>query len=165
MVLNSIEKLLEKYDNAETSLKEEAKLRAYFNSDDVAPHLEHYKPLFVYFSNTQQEAFTKDVPLTTKKKTNFYQWISVAAVAVLMLGVMIPKMWNSGPKTLADYTPEEQELYIKTKKALALMSSSFNDGVSSMNVLEMASDNFNAGIYKAGFITEFGNTTNKLLKQ
>ncbi|RNC86997.1 MAG: hypothetical protein ED556_06120 [Winogradskyella sp.] len=165
MVLNSIEKLLEKYDNAETSLKEEAKLRAYFNGDDVAPHLEHYKPLFVYFSNTQQEAFTKDVPLTTKKKRNFYQWISVAAVAVLMLGISVPQLWKTGPKTLADYSPEEQELYNKTKNALAFMSSNFNEGISSMNVLEMASDNFNAGIYKASFVTEFGNSTNKLLKQ
>ncbi|MDP5081517.1 MAG: hypothetical protein NWP87_02590, partial [Winogradskyella sp.] len=83
MVLNSIEKLIEKYHNAETSLKEEAQLKAYFASDAVAPHLEHYKPLFNYFSKSKQEQYTKDVPLNTKK-TKLYQWISVAAVAVLM---------------------------------------------------------------------------------
>lgn len=164
MVLNNIEKLLEKYDNAETTLQEEAQLRAYFSSDSVAPHLEHYKTLFVYFANTQKELFTKDVPLKTKKKANFYQWISVAAVAVLMFGIMVPQLWNSGPKTLADYSPEEQELYNKTKNALAFMSSNFNEGASSMNVLEMASDNFNAGMYKASFVSEFGKTTNKFLK-
>ena len=159
MVLNSIEKLLEKYDNAETTLQEEAQLRAYFSSDDVAPHLEHYKSLFVYFANTQQELFTKDVPLNTKKKTNFYQWISVAAVAVIALGIMLPQLWNS-----PTYSQEEIELYNKTKNALAFMSSNFNEGASSMNVLGMASDNFNAGIYKASFVTEFGKTTNKLIK-
>ncbi|TCK68944.1 hypothetical protein DFQ05_0454 [Winogradskyella wandonensis] len=164
MVLNNIENLLEKYDNAETTLQEEAQLRAYFSSEDVAPHLEHYKPLFVYFTSTQQEAFTKDVPLNTKKKTRLYQWISVAAVAVLMLGIMIPQVWDNSPKTLADYTPEEQELYNKTKNALAFMSANFNEGTSSLNVLEMASDNLNAGIYKASFVSEFGKTTNKLLK-
>ena len=164
MVLNSIEKLLEKYDNAETTLQEEAQLRAYFSSGNVAPHLEHYKSLFVYFANTQQELFTKDVPLIpiaigTKKKTNFYQWISVAAVAVIALGIMLPQLWNS-----PTYSEEEIELYNKTKNALAFMSSNFNEGASSMNVLEMASDNFNAGMYKASFVTEFGKTTNKFLK-
>ena len=156
MVLNSIEKLLEKYDNAETTLQEEAQLRAYFAGDDVAPHLVSYKPLFVYFANTQQEAFTKDVPLNTKKKSNFYQWISVAAAAVIMLGIMMPQML-SGPT----YSDKEIEMYNKTKNALAFMSSNFNEGASSLNVLEMASDNFNAGMYKANFVKEFGKTTNR----
>jgi len=163
MVLNNIEQLLAKYNNAETTLQEEAQLRAYFTSDNVAPHLEHYKSLFVYFANTKADTFTKDVPLNTKKKTRLYQWISIAAVAVLMLGVMIPQIWNNDV-VKPEYSKEDIELYNKTKKALAFMSSNFNEGLSSMNVLEMASDNFNAGIYKAGFVTEFGNTTQKLLK-
>ncbi|WP_340155139.1 hypothetical protein, partial [uncultured Winogradskyella sp.] len=126
MVLNNIEELVEKYNNAETTLKEEAQLKAYFLSDDVAPHLEHYKPMFQYFLESKKEQYTKDVPLNTKK-TKLYQWISVAAVAVLMLGIFIPN-WNSGPKTLADYTPEEQKLYLETKQALALISNNLNQG-------------------------------------
>jgi hypothetical protein len=55
-------------------------------------------------------------------------------------------------------------MYNKTKNALAFMSSNFNEGVSSLNVLEMASNNLNAGMYKANFIMEFGKTTNKFLK-
>ncbi len=163
MVLNNIEKLLEKYDNAETTLQEEAQLRDYFTSDTIAPHLEYYKPMFVHFSKAQEDAFTKDVPLNTKKKTRLYQWISVAAVAVLMLGIMIPQVWNKQGHS-EEYSKEDIELYNKTKAALVLMSSNFNEGLSSMNVLEMASDNFNAGVYKAGFVMEFGNTTQKLLK-
>ena len=119
--------------------------------------------MFVHFSKTQDDAFTKDVPLNTKKKTRLYQWISVAAVAVLMLGIMIPQVWNKQGLS-QEYSKEDIELYNKTKAALALMSSNFNEGLSSMNVLEMASDNFNAGVYKAGFVMEFGNTTQKLLK-
>lgn len=168
MVLNNIEKLLEKYDNAETTLQEEAQLRAYFQSNDVAPHLEHFKPLFVYFSHTQQDTFTKEVTIPasteTKSKTKLYQWISVAAVAVIMLGIMLPQLRNTTPKTLAEYTPEEQELYLKTKNALAFMSANFNEGVSSINVLDMASDNLNAGLYKASFVTQFGKTTNEFIK-
>jgi len=162
MVLNNIETLLEKYNNAETTLKEEAELKAYFLSDNVAPHLEHYKPMFQYFSESKKEQYTKDVPLNTKK-TKLYQWISVAAVAILMLGFFIPN-WNSGPKTLADYSPEEQQMYLEAKQALAMLSNNFNDGASSLKTLSLASENFNVGLEKANHITEFSETTNKLLK-
>jgi len=162
MVLNNIETLLEKYNNAETTLKEEAELKAYFLSDNVAPHLEHYKPMFQYFSESKKEQYTKDVPLNTKK-TKLYQWISVAAVAILMLGFFIPN-WNSGPKTLADYSPEEQQMYLEAKQALAMLSNNFNDGTSSLKTLSLASENFNVGLEKANHITEFSETTNKLLK-
>lgn len=162
MVLNNIEELVEKYNNAETTLKEEAQLTAYFLSDDVAPHLEHYKPMFQYFLESKKEQYTKDVPLNTKK-TKLYQWISVAAVAVLMLGIFIPN-WNSGPKTLVDYTPEEQKLYLETKQALVLISNNLNQGLQGMNALDMAGDNFNKGMGKANYIAVYSNTTNKLLK-
>jgi hypothetical protein len=163
MVLNNIEKLIEKYNNAETTLKEEAQLKAYFASDNVAPHLEHYKPLFQYFSQSQKEQYTRDVPLNTKK-TKLYQWISVAAVAVLMLGIFIPTTWNTEPKTLADYSPEEQKMYLETKQALAMLAGNFNDAASSLSTLNLASENLNIGIENAIYITEFSETTNKLLK-
>ena len=163
MVLNNIEQLLEKYDNAETSLKEEAQLRAYFKSDNVAEHLEHYRPMFTYFSQSQKEQFTKDVSLNTKKTKRFYQWISVAAVTVLMLGIAIPN-WGGGPKTLAEYTPEEQKMYTETKNALAMLSNTFNNGASSYSNLSLVSENFNAGIEKASHISAFSEITNNLLK-
>jgi hypothetical protein len=164
MVLNNIDELIEKYNNAETTLKEEQQLRKYFASPNVAPHLEHYKPMFQYFSQSQQEQYTKDVPLNTRKSTRLYQWISVAAVAVLMLSIFIPNVWNSGPKTLADYPPEQQQLYLETKQALAMLSNNFNEGASSLNALNLASENFNVGIEKANHITELNKTTKKLLK-
>ena len=163
MVLNNIEKLLEKYNEAETSVKEEAQLRAYFNGDEVAPHLEHYKPLFQYFSLAQEEQYTKDVPLKPKKRTVFYQWISVAAVAVLMLSIFIPN-WSGGQKSLADYSQEEQQMYLEAKEALAMLSNNFNQGTASLNTLNLASENFNVGLEKASHITEFNQSTNKLLK-
>ena len=94
MVLNNIENLLEKYENGETTLQEEAQLKDYFSQDTVAPHLEYYKAIFAYYVVNQQETFTKNVPLNTKKKINF-KWLSVAAVAVLMVGIYQAKSYLS----------------------------------------------------------------------
>lgn len=159
MVLNNIEELLEKYNNAETSLKEEAQLRAYFESDDVAAHLEHYKPMFQYFSLSQQEQYTKDVPLKTKK-TNLYKWISVAAVAVLMLGLIVPKMFG----------PTEQQkqeallVYNQTMEAFNLISLGMNEGKSQLSSLALVSDNIYEGVEKANVLGEFNKQTNRILK-
>lgn len=159
MVLNNIEKLIEKYNNAETTLKEEAELKAYFASENVATHLEHYKPLFQYFSVTQKEQYTKDVPLNTKK-TRLYQWISVAAVAVLMLGLVVPKMFG----------PTEQEkqeallVYNQTIEAFNLISLGMNEGKQQLNSLALVTDNFNQGIEGAGKLSEFSKSTNRIFK-
>lgn len=178
MVLNSIEKLLEKYDNGETSLKEEQQLKAYFAQDHVAPHLESYRVMFQYFNTTKQELYTRDVPLKPKKSF-VYQWISVAAVAVLMLGIFIPNIWGGNDKvTLADLSPKEREVYFQTKEALAMLSSNFekgtsslsmlsenfNQGTSSFNALGLASESFNIGAETASHVNMLGKTTNKYLK-
>jgi len=162
MVLNNIEELLEKYNNAETSLEEEAQLQAYFASNDVAPHLEHYKSLFQYFSLSQQEQYTKDVPLNTKK-TRLYQWISVAAVAVLMFGIFIPN-WEGESKDFANLTQEEQEAISTTLEAFNLVSLGMNKGKQQLNTLALVSDNLNQGIQSAGRLSEFSKTTNKIFK-
>lgn len=45
---NYIEQLLERYWQSETSLEEEARLRAFFSGNDVPEHLLRYKDLFIY---------------------------------------------------------------------------------------------------------------------
>ncbi|WP_298894406.1 hypothetical protein [uncultured Psychroserpens sp.] len=166
MVLNSIEKLLEKYDNGETTLKEEQRLKEYFTQDEVAPHLESYKMMFQYFNNTKQELYTKDVPLKPRK-SYIYQWISVAAVAVLMLGIMVPKILGGEEivDPLAGLTDEERKVYTETKEALSMLSSNFNDAASSVNTLSLVSTSFNKGAEKASHVSEFGKTTNRLVKK
>lgn len=160
MVLNSIEKLLEKYDNGETTLKEEKQLHAYFNQDEIAPHLESYRVMFQYFNKTKQEHFTKDVPLKSKTYS-LYKWISVAAVAVLMLTVFTQ---FDNKKSLNDLNSEELLAYNQTMEALNLVSSKFNKGATSLNALNIAGTNFEKGAEQVGYISEFSTATNKIFK-
>jgi len=159
MVLNNIEKLIEKYDNGETTLKEEQQLKDYFSQETVPPHLEVYKSMFQYFLHTHEEQFTKDVPLKSKKTYSLYQWISVAAVAVIMLGVYFQM---SGPTEL-----EKQEAllaYNQTMEVFNLMSSNLNKGTEGVQALNMVTTNFDKGTDNIAYLGEMSKTTNKILK-
>ena len=154
MVLNSIENLLEKYENGETTLKEEQQLKNYFSQETVAPHLEMYKPMFAYFLGNQQEQFTKDVPLKTKRIFN-YKWISVAAVAVLMLGFYFGRQ----PDNVG--TIEDPQLaFNEVSNSLAMISSHFNKGASTVNYL----NEVNKGTSTLGYLNEIENTTSIIFK-
>ncbi len=159
-----IETLLEKYDNGETTLKEEQQLRAYFAQGTIAPHLESYRVMFQYFSNTKEETFTKEVPIHAKKRSYIYQWISVAAVIVIMFGIFI-QFNNDRPKTFGELTKEEQLVYNQTKEALNLLSSKFNQGASNVSVLGVVGNQFDKGAEQVEYVSEFSKTTNKILKQ
>ena len=153
MVLNDIEILIEKYENGETTLKEEQQLKDYFSQETVEPHLEVYKSMFQYFLVTKEEQFTKDVPLETKNTFALYKWISVAAVAVLMFGVYVQ---NTRPSNEIDPVLAQQ-----TMEALSLLSTNFNKGTSSVNLL---SSNFSKGAESIAYVGTFEETTNKIFK-
>jgi len=155
MVLNSIDKLLEKYENGESTLKEEQQLKNYFSQETVAPHLEMYKPMFAYFKVNQQEQFTKDVPLKTKRIFN-YKWISVAAVAVLMIGFYFKSNTQDELGTYDD----PQMAYNEVVKSLAMISTHFNKGTSTVNYL----NEMNKGTSTIGYLNEIENTRNLIFK-
>ena len=162
MVLDKIEKLLEKYDNGETTLQEEQQLKNYFVQETVAPHLEVYKPMFVYFLQTQKEQFTKEVPLQPKKTYTLYKWISVAAIAVLMFGIYT-QVGNQS-KSLDELTQDELVAYNQTMEAFNLLASNFNKGTESINALSLVSTSLEKGTENISYLEEFSNTTNKIFK-
>ena len=158
MELDKIENLLEKYDNGETTLQEEQQLKSYFSQETVEPHLEVYKPMFQYFLLTHEEQFTKDVPLKPRKTNTLYQWISVAAIAVLMFGVYTQVNQPVEP------TGEQLLAYNQTMEALNLVSSQFTKGKENINALGLMSSSLNKGTENMAYINQFSDTTNKIFK-
>lgn len=121
MELANIEKLVEKYLDAETTLQEETTLRNYFKEGDVAPHLQEYAFMFNYFTTTKDETYTKTIKLEPKqsKKRN-YKWLSVAASIMLLLSVFIGK--NEYDRYKAKQT------YAQITKGLQLLSENLKKG-------------------------------------
>ena len=126
MELANIEKLLEKYLEAETSIQEEALLQDYFLQDTVAPHLYEYKALFTYFGESKAERFTKTIPLKPRRAN--WKWLSVAAAVVLLFSVYSVQRSSAGLSA-----QEEQEALMaleETQKAFQLISQNLNKGES-----------------------------------
>ncbi len=123
---NNIEQLLEKYLNAETTLKEEAILSDYFTSNHVASHLEEYKALFGYFAKSKSERYTKTIQLKTKK-TN-WKLYSVAASIVLLFSVYVGYQ--------IDQRREAKIAFQQTQMAFQLLSKNLNKGATAIGYLE-----------------------------
>lgn len=126
MELDNIERLLEKYFDATSTVAEEKTLQAYFSQESVATHLEQYRPMFNYFSNAKEERYTKQVPL--KPRRNYYKWISVAAVAVLTFGIYFGNEYQE--RKQAEYA------YQETKKAFELLADNFGKGTEKVAYLQ-----------------------------
>ena len=139
MELAKIEKLIEKYLEAETTLNEERILKDYFSKNDVPSHLKEYKDMFIYFSNSSLDTSNKTISLPQNKSV--MRWLSVAAIAVLFVSVFSIHQNNIIER-------QEAELaYAETQKALELISFSLNKGNNAIAQLQT-----------------FENTQNKIFK-
>ena len=149
MELDKIERILEKYFEGETSIVEEKELKDYFASSNVAQHLEHYKPLFGFFSQAKQEQYKAVIPLQTTKR-KIASWISIAAAVVVLLGVGTFTFMNYNTTKSQDFgTYDDPEVaFRETQKALALISKHVNTGIESV-----------------GYINEYEQSKNKIFKK
>ena len=118
MELANIEKLLEKYLNAETSISEEKILKKYFSEGNIAPHLKEYESLFGYFAISSNERFTKTIQLKTKKRN--WKWLTVAASIILLVSVYTGYQINQQQKA--------EKIMEETHVALEMLSTNLNKG-------------------------------------
>ena len=126
MELANIEKLLEKYLDAETTIAEEKELKNYFLSGNVAPHLQEYESLFGYFSASKNERFTKTIQLKSRKLN--WKWLSVAASIVLLVSVYTGYQNNQERKA--------EKVMADTQMALGMLSANLNKGTVAISHLQ-----------------------------
>ena len=132
MELANIEKLVEKYLNAETTLQDEKTLRTYFKEAVVPTHLQEYAYLFSYFANTKDETFAQTIKLESKKsKKSTVKWFSIVASILLLFGIFI------GEQAYKRHQAKKQ--FEQISKGLRLLSLNLKKGevaVSSLYVYE-----------------------------
>lgn len=129
-----IEKLLEAYFDGATTLAEEKLLRDYFNSSNVAGHLEQYIPIFKGLQVAREERSSRDFEIPeSKAKTIKTWWYSIAAMLVVAFGV--GSFYFSQPH----YTQEEKEAlaaFEESKNAMMLLSENLNKGAGQLTFVE-----------------------------
>ncbi len=146
MELSKIEKLLERYDEGETSLKEEELLRDYFLNEEVPAHLSSYKLMFRFSANQKEEVFIEETALKSEGKDKF-TWASIAAILIIAVGLFFFN--NSGAALNQNDlgTIDDEESLARTKEALVMVSQLMNEGTSDLKYLK-----------------EFNNTKNKIIE-
>lgn len=157
MELAKIERLLDAYFEGQTSLEQEATLRTYFTEGEVANHLQAYKPIFEGFVKARNEVSAKELTLPGRSLKIRSWWYGVAALLIVAVTVGSIVFSNSG------LTDEEQQALAalkETKKAMLLLSSSLNEGASTVVHL----NEFTKGSSAIMHINQFTNTKNKILK-
>jgi len=115
MKLDDIKILIEKWENAETSIDEERTLQEFFQRDIIPPELLVYKDMFSYFVESSTETY--DNPIFTKPRIK-PQWWSIAASVLVLIGI--------GGKLYINH--QNQVAYEETKEALLLVSNTMNRG-------------------------------------
>lgn len=121
MELARIEKLVEKYLNAETTLQEENTLKNYFTGGNVAPHLQEYEYMFSYFTMAKEETFDKPIQLERKNTiTRSFFKLSIAASFALLFSVFL------GYNQYQRYQAEKK--FAEVSRGLELLSTTLKKG-------------------------------------
>jgi len=132
MELANIEKLVEKYLEAKTTLQEETTLKNYFTGGNVAKHLQEYTSLFNYFNTAKEEIFTKAISLEPKKsKKRNLKWLSVAASVAVLFSIFVGKQQYD--KNVQ--RNEAKRIYAQVSKGLELLSTNLKKGEQAVAIL------------------------------
>jgi hypothetical protein len=138
---NKIEKLLEKYLEGETSIKDEKILSEYFQTQEVKPEWLIYKDMFSYFEESKKEETYQDfMPQTKVTKSLFYNIQKyVAVVMIAIIGTMFYYQQPSQSENLGTYDDPELALE-ETMKVFNMISLHLNSPNDEMKYLQTLED-------------------------
>ena len=148
---NEVKVVLEKYWNCETSLEEEQKLRRYF-SGEVPEEMNETATLFRYFDQQQKVNVTgKDFdgevrkrirehrPASKSAKMYFnYARIAAGVLVVVAAGYFVRlEVRKAYPPEMEDTFSDPRVALEETKKALMMISNSFNKAHKEVSKMEL----------------------------
>lgn len=101
--MEKLNELLEKYFRAETSVAEENELKRYFQSEDVAPEHEMYRPMFALFEEEKTETAEPDKKIIShQKKSTSRFWIRTISYSGIAAALAIT-LWLQRPTENENY--------------------------------------------------------------
>lgn len=178
MSFQTIEKLLQKYFEGETSLQEEDQLKAFFQQDDVPPHLMSLKQLFITYTEQKETEvldgkFDEDImsriksdtviSIRRKRRSKIYMISGIAASILLIIAFSF--YFNIATKTIEDTFNDPQIAYNEAKKVMLFISDKLNKGVQPVSEATAKMDQgvqnlktiekFNAGMKETGQLEKF----------
>lgn len=169
MKADEIEKWLERYDNGETSEKEEQELLRFFQVENVPSHLQADKEYFLQLKQVRDEQPPQDLEIrlsslidswdTEEKRLGKgrsilrsirWQWVSGIVAGLLVLfgvGICLYERWEI-PSVRQDTCSSPEEAYQETWKALVLFSSALNKGLKKMETIPQATEKMQESVYE-----------------
>lgn len=146
MELAKIERLLERYEEGQTSLAEEKQLSEYFRRKEVPAHLMTYKMMFQFVGSQRAENY-EEIPGLDKKKSNWRSWSSIAAILIVALGLFFFNQSNQLAQNDLGTISDEELALQKTKETLNMVSEIMNQGTADL-----------------AYLKEFNNTQKKIIQ-
>lgn len=144
MELKTIEVLLERYLEGETTLEEETVLRAYFKKEQNIPKKWiHYSHFFAYCESAKKESFPSSSK--TKSKTPVKIWMMAAASIALVFGLQLSGLFESESTPLKQQEAEFVFQQFQTQ-------------------MKNVSSHLNKGVQKVAYLDYLDETSQKLLK-
>ncbi|MDR9400676.1 MAG: hypothetical protein RI558_04580 [Psychroflexus sp.] len=127
-----LNKLLDKYERAETSLEEERRIKDHYAQQKPGDEDDEYNSIFALYKQEQN----KSIPELSKPKASktSFTWMKIAAVFVMLLaGAVFYQQYQNQQEIKRQ---QAREAFDQTKKVLQLVATEFQKGKSNLVLLK-----------------------------